>query len=88
MPSERCSLDGKPTFHSQSGRDAFDHVKINDGMGTSQQLSEWQHVSVCKSRNQADSLEGRDGVVGMDDESVRVAGDNRPEGGRWERTRF
>jgi hypothetical protein len=28
------SPDAKPTFHSQSNRDAFDHVKIIDGMGT------------------------------------------------------
>jgi len=82
------SLSEKPTFHSESDRDAIDHVKIIDGMGTSQQLSEWQHVSACKLHNQADSLGGRDGVVGMDGQSVRVAGDDRPGGGRWERTRF
>ena len=67
-----------PTFHSGSDRDAIEHVKIIDGIGTSQQLSEWQHVSVCKSRNQADSLGGRDGAVGMDGQSVGVAGDDRP----------
>jgi hypothetical protein len=34
----------KPTFHSESDRDAIDHVKIIDGMGTSHQLSERQQV--------------------------------------------
>ena len=44
-------LTGSRLFHSESDRDAFDHVKIIDGIRTSQQLSEWQHVSVCKLHN-------------------------------------
>jgi hypothetical protein len=51
--------DGKPTFHSESDRDAIDHVKIIDGIGTSQQLSEWQDVSVCRLHNQADRFRVR-----------------------------
>ena len=54
VPSRLWPLSGKPTFHSESDRDAIDHVKIIDGIGTSQQLSEWRHVSVCKLHKQAD----------------------------------
>ena len=55
----RRPFSGKPTFHSEYDRDAIDHVKIIDGIGTSQQLSEWQHVSVCKLHNQADRFRVR-----------------------------
>ena len=60
-PGLAMSLPGRPTFHSQSGRDAFDHVRAIGGMGIAQQLPEWQHGLVCKSRYQSDSLEGREG---------------------------
>jgi hypothetical protein len=60
---ELTPLDAKVTFHSESDRDAIDHVKIIDGVGTSQELSEWQHVSVCKLRNQADRFRAGDGCL-------------------------
>jgi hypothetical protein len=47
-------VSGKRAFHSESDSDIIDHVKIIDGIGTSQQLSEWQHVSVCKLHNGED----------------------------------
>ena len=47
-------VGGKPTFHSKSDRDAIDHVRIIGGMGISQQLSGWQHDSVCKFHNRED----------------------------------
>jgi hypothetical protein len=52
-------VGGKPTFHSESDRDAIDHVRIIDGIGTSPQLSEWQHVSVCKLHNREDRFRVR-----------------------------
>jgi hypothetical protein len=33
MPSERRSLGGKPTYHSQSDRGNIDHLKITGGDG-------------------------------------------------------
>jgi hypothetical protein len=51
--------DGKPTFHSQSDRDAIDHVRIIVRMGISQQLSERQDVSALKLHNQADRFRVR-----------------------------
>jgi len=57
--AEGMPVSGKPTFHSESDRDAIDHVRIIGRMGISQQLSEWQHVSVCKLHNQADRLRVR-----------------------------
>jgi hypothetical protein len=47
---------GSRLFHSESGRDAVDHVIIIGRMGISQQLSERQDVSACKLRNQGGSL--------------------------------
>ena len=57
QPNARI-VDRKATFHSQSDRDAIDQVKTIDGM-TSQQPSEWQHVSVWKLQNQADRFRVR-----------------------------
>lgn len=48
------SVTKKIRMHSQSDRDAIDHVKIIGGIGPPQQLFEWQDVSVCKLHNQAD----------------------------------
>jgi len=47
------------SLYSQSDRDAIDHVKIIDGIGTAQQLSEWQRVSVCKLHNREDRFRVR-----------------------------
>jgi hypothetical protein len=53
------SSSTKPTYHSESDRDAIDHVKIIDGVETSQRSSEWQHVSVCELHNHADRFRVR-----------------------------
>jgi len=57
--SPRQVASGKPTFHSESDRDAIHHVKAIGGMGISQQLPERQHVSAFKLHYQADRFRVR-----------------------------
>ncbi len=51
----------KATFHSESVRDANDHVKIIEGIGTCKSYSIGSTSAVCKLRNRVDRLRARDG---------------------------
>ncbi len=50
---------GSRLIRPDPNQDAINQVKTIDGIGTSQQSSGWQHISVWKLRNQADRFRVR-----------------------------